>query len=72
MSNFHHHDADISNGLLSLIFGLASTAFAGWLLDIAVHTLASLVPAVIVAVCVFFLNRFLKKRYPDENRQSKP
>lgn len=60
----HHYDTDVTNGIGSLILGFISTALMQEFLSVALHTVASLVSASFVAVCVFFLNRYLKKRFP--------
>jgi uncharacterized membrane protein YecN with MAPEG domain len=58
----HQHD-NINNGLGSGALGIAVSFFLNQVMPWTIHTIGALLTAGIVAVSIFFLNRYLKNKF---------
>jgi len=54
---------DISNATESSVIGLAVSFFLNEVLPWTIHTIGALLSGAVVAVTLFFLNRYLKRRF---------
>jgi hypothetical protein len=58
-----HHNDNFSNAAESGFIGLAVSFFLNEVLPWTIHTVGALLSGAVVAVSLFFLNRWLKRKY---------
>ncbi len=61
---------EAGNLLVDAIFGFSMSAIVSGIMPEAIHAVTTIVTGLTLTICVFFTNRFLKKRFPDGKKDN--
>jgi hypothetical protein len=57
--------------LTDLAFGLGLSGIVAKIMPEAVHAISTIITGLTLTACIFFLNRWLRKTFPEGKRENK-
>jgi len=61
---------EAGNLFVDAIFGFSMSALVSGIMPEAIHAISTIATGLTLTICVFFTNRWLKKRFPDGKKDN--